>query len=257
MTTILYADVTCPACYLASLRTDLLQKAQLETPQWRLVEHRPGVRLTPVVPDDDTQRERERELAAVRAMVRAGERIDDDALPQHVPPALPSTSAAVAAFAEASHAGVDDVARRLLFGAYWQDGLDIGSSSVLRALLLQPIQSAVAARREKVWPRGAWRGAASVAAWTGNLVSIQGGPITTAGERLIALWRKERRAITAPACLTLVTDAHDVLSGAAALDALLLPDHLLAAAESTASSTARPTARVTAEDHEPPLAAAG
>jgi hypothetical protein len=242
---VVYADVTCPACYLASLRTDLLADAGLDRPDWRFVEHRPSVRLNAVVPDHTTQHARERELASVLATVRDGEPLDADLLPQRVPALLPSTSAAVTAYAEAANAGVGDVVRRLLFAAYWRDGLDLGNLNVLRALLLQPVQQAVARRhdaRPQRQPAWRWSGSAEVVPWTGNLISIQGGAITAAGERLVRRWRDERRALEAPACFTLLTAAGGVLSGAAALEKLVLPDELLA---------------VQTAEEEPPLAAAG
>jgi hypothetical protein len=245
---VVYADVTCPACYLASLRTDLRAAAGLDTPQWRLVEHRPSVWVTPVTPDDETQAGRERELAAVLATVRAGEPIPKEALPRRVPARLPSTSAAVTAFAEAVNAGVGDVVRRLIFAAYWRDGLDIGSSGVLRALLLGPVQHAVATRydyaRPASWPHRPWYGAAEVVTWAGNVISVQGGAITAEGERLVRAWRAERSALEAPACLTLLTATGELLSGAAALDPLLLPEELLVTTG-------------TDQHEEPPLAAAG
>jgi hypothetical protein len=246
---VLYADVTCPACYLASLRTDLLTAAGLDTPQWRLVEHRPSIWLTPVTPDAETQAGRQRELAAVLATVRPGEPFAPEALPEKVPSRLPNTGPAVTAYAEGVNAGVGDVVRRLLFSAYWLDGLDIGSSGLLRSLLLAPVQHAVAERydhaRQAPWPKARWSGAAEVVPWTGNVVSVQGGAITAAGERLVRTWRAERAALQAPACLTLLTATGELASGAAALDLLLLPEELL-----TADDGDRP-------DAAPPLAAAG
>jgi hypothetical protein len=247
---VLYADVTCPACYLASLRTDLRIGAGLEAPQWRFVEHRPGVRIAPVRPDDETQAARERELAAVLATVRPGEPLPEGALPQHVPPNLPSTGAAVTAYAEAFNAGVGDVVRRLLFSAYWRDGTDLGNLNVLRALLLGPVQHMIAARhdyaRPKPWPVERWAGDATVVPWTGNVISVAGGAITAEGERLVRRWRADRQVLEAPACLTLLTASGEVLSGAAALDPLLLPESLLTAATVGASP-----------DGDAPLAAAG
>jgi hypothetical protein len=248
---VLYADVTCPACLLASLRTDLLAARGADVPQWRFVEHRPGVRVSAVSPDDETQSARERELAAVLSTVRPAEPLDDGVLPTRVPRLLPSTSAAATAYAEAVNAGVGDVARRLLFGAYWLDGLDIGTPNLLRALLMAPLRHAIAQRRHDARPRPArtsrWSGSAEVVAWTGNVVSITGGPITAAGERLVCTWRQERAALEAPACLTMLTATGQVLSGAAALDLLVLPDHLLAGADDQSTGTTQ----------EPPLAAAG
>lgn len=249
---VLYGDLTCPACYLASLRTDLLSKAGVERPQWRLVEHRPSVRLAAWVPDDATQRARERELAAVLAHVQEREALDPDLLPSRVPTIVPSTNAAVTAYAEAVNVGVGDVVRRLLFAAYWRDGLDLSNVNLLRALLMQPVRTAVENRRltergvtdrtSRVWR---WDGAANVVAWTGNVVSVHGGPITSAAERLVRTWREDRRAVEAPACLTLVLPTGQVLSGAAALNELLLPG-LAPLAPSGASAA-----------DELPLAAAG
>jgi hypothetical protein len=243
---VLYGDVTCPACYLASLRTDLLVTAGLEPPQWRLVEHRPAVRLTASAPDDATQQARERELEAVLAHVQEAEGLDPALLPRRVPTILPSTSAAVTAYAEALNAGVGDAVRRLLFAAYWRDGLDLSNVNLLRSLLMQPVRHAIANHRLAApAPSWRWDGAANVVPWTGNVVSVHGGPITSAGERLARTWRDERRAVEAPACLTLVLPTKRVLSGAAALDELLLPGLV------PASRAAAPAA------DELPLAAAG
>jgi hypothetical protein len=245
---VLYADVTCPACYLASLRTDLRVAAGLDVPEWRFVEHRPAVRVAAITPDDETQAARERELAAVLATVRPAEPFPDGALPTRVPRLLPSTKAAVTAYAEAANARVGDVARRLLFAAYWQDALDIGNLNLLRALLLGPVQHAIASRHDVARPTttAAWRwsGPAEVVPWSGNVVSVCGGAITAAGERLVDTWRTERAGLEAPACLTLLTATGEVLSGAAALGPLMLPDELLPAAAAQ-------------ETEEPPLAATG
>lgn len=110
--------------------------------------------------DADDRSRLEDELAAVGGLLLPGQR-----LPSRGPAFVPYTSPAVAGYAEALGAGVEDVVRRLLFDAYWQHDADIGNPEVLRRLLAAPIR----AGHSTSWPLRD----------SGCAVSLAGGPITT------------------------------------------------------------------------------
>lgn len=184
MGTIAYGDFNCPFSYLASWRTDLLVGTDAAV-EWRAVEHAPGTPLTGQRLDDDGFRRLAEEWRQVQELLLPGEE-----LPGRPPTFLPSTRAAVAGFAEAAGAGVADQVRRLLFRAYWVDGLDIGNPEILRALLAAPIRAGHATSaplRE-----------------FGYAVSPGRGPITSDGYRRIRAWRTEWQALGDPVIPALV-----------------------------------------------------
>ncbi len=63
---VVYADFSCPACYLASLQVDRLLATGHAVPDWRAVEHRPRLPLTGLRLDPPARAVRDRELHRVR-----------------------------------------------------------------------------------------------------------------------------------------------------------------------------------------------
>lgn len=188
MSLIVYADFSCPICYLAARRADALSAAGVAI-DWRAVEHAPqlplaGRRLSPAEQDRLAQA-----FEALQEVLLPGE-----TLPWRMPAIRPRTEAAVSAYAESYGAGVADDVRRLLFALYWSDGADIGSPTVLRTPLTGPILRA-ASDAEPL--RG-----------SGYAVSVDRGPITTDAYRRIRSWRAEWRELGSP-------ELPIVLSGAA------------------------------------------
>jgi hypothetical protein len=164
-----FADFTCPECYLASRRADVLAAAGVSI-EWCAVEHRRDLPVGGRPLDADAAAELERRVAVLEDLLLPGER-----LPWTNPSVLARTEAAVSALAEAQCAGVGEEVRRLLFDLYWQRRLDIGSPAQLRGPLAAPIR------------RG--RSTAEALRFSGYAVSVDRGPITTAAYELIRRWR--------------------------------------------------------------------
>lgn len=197
---VLYADFTSAACYLASVRVDRFLEDGQAVPSWRAVEYRPrlprgGLHLT-----DTARGVRRRELDAVQQLLDPAEEFE-----ARIPDILPNTQAAVAAYAESFELGIADRARQLLFGAYWVDGRDIGKPEVLRELLLGDFEQARASTDP---PR-----------LSGYVVSMAGGPVTSAAYRRVRDWQDSWLGLGSPVDLTLVT-ADAVNSGKSALETL-------------------------------------
>lgn len=196
MSLIVYADFSCPDCYLASRRADALVAAGVSI-DWRAVEHAPqlpvaGMRLSAADQQAVTER-----FAVLDDLLLPGE-----VLPWTVPTFVPKTEAAVSAYAEAYGAGVADDVRRLLFELYWVHGVDIGSPTVLRTPLAGPIlrsHSMSEPLRE-----------------SGYAVSVDRAPITTAAHRRIRSWTSEWFEWGSPA-LPIVLTGGATLSGVDAL----------------------------------------
>lgn len=213
-----YADFSCPACYLASLHQDRLVAAGLPAPDWRAVEHRPRLPVTGVRLDAGAQATRDRALDDIRALAWPGE-----ALPAHAPGLLPHTGAAVAAYAEAYGAGVADLVRPLLFSALWIDGQDIGDPEVLRRLL------------PGAFRRG--RRTSDPIRDFGYAVSSQRAPVTHLAYSLARRWQQDWLALGGAVALTYV-DGRTTLTGERALARLTPP----APAEDTAPPERRASA---------------
>jgi hypothetical protein len=186
MSMVVYADFSCPDCYLASRRVDALRAAGVEV-DWRSIEHQPsmpvgGHRVSPAVRDGLSER-----FAELTRLLLPGE-----ALPWAMPGSVAKTEAAVSAYAESYGAGVGDDVRRLLFGLYWLEGADIGSPIVLRTPLAGPIL------------RG--HSPADPLRESGYAVSVDRGPITTDAYRRIRAWRSEWRELGSPELPTVLCD---------------------------------------------------
>lgn len=192
-----YGEFSCPYSYLASHRVDALAEVGVEV-DWRAVERdpfRPSRRAGVNIGDI------EQRLAEV---LLSGER-----LPWRVPAFVPNTEAAVAGYAEAYGAGVAAEVRRVLFAAYWIDGVDIGDPEVLRRRLAGPIlrgHSTSLPLRD-----------------FGYAVSPSRGPITTGAWRRMRQWRARWAQLNATCTPVLLLDDPDgdlpegIVAGAAAL----------------------------------------
>lgn len=169
MTMIIYADFACPLCYLASRRVDALRAAGVEV-DWRAVECHPKTPIAGAHLDAARLDTLITEFAELTGMLLPGEK-----LPWTMPTGIPKTEAAVSAYAEACGAGVADDVRRLLFAMCWEEGVDIGSPSVLRTALAGPIL------------RG--NSTADPLRESGYAVTVDRRPITTGAYKRIRLWR--------------------------------------------------------------------
>jgi hypothetical protein len=213
---VVYADFTCPACYLASLRVDRLLAAGRPVPDWRAVEHRPRLPVTGIRLDTSARATRDQELDRIRRQLRPDERLPEDA-----PSRLPHSGSAVAAYAEAYEAGVADLVRQLLFRAYWVDDQDIGDPEVLRRLLPDAFRQGT---RTSDGTRG-----------FGYAVTSQHGPVTIAAANRIQRWQRDWLALGSPVGLTLVTNSL-TLAGENALEHLPTAAAPLALPATTSSS---------------------
>ena len=190
---IIYGDFTCPMCYLASWRADLLDDTA-DAVDWRAVEHQPTVPLTGLRPARP-----ELEGLTSRWGAMTSLRMPGEVVPGRSPSFVASTQAAVAGYAEAYGAGVADGARRALFRAYWVGGLDIGNPEVLRVLLGDIIRSGHSSSR----PLHEW----------GYAVTSARGPVTTAAFHLIRDWNQQWRELGAPREPLLVDDDGSTATG--------------------------------------------
>jgi hypothetical protein len=196
MSLVVVGDFTCPECYLASRRADVLAAAGVAI-EWRAVEHRPRLPINGVPLGADGQADLDQRFATLDDLLLPGER-----LPWTPPRLVAKSEAAVSAYAEAVGAGVDAEVRRLLFELYWLDGADIGSPTVLRTPLAAAIR----------------RGNSTVDAlrYSGFAVSVDRGPITTEALARIRGWRGWWRELGSPA-LPIVLAGGATLTGIDAL----------------------------------------
>lgn len=168
---VVYADFVSPLCYLASHRADALTAAGAPV-DWRAVDEHPRWPVTGTSLDPAARARLRQRLTELDALL-----LPDETLRWAPPSIVPRGEAAVSGYAEAYGAGVADDVRRLLFTAYWLDGLDIGSVEVLRRRLAGPIlrghSDSEPLRR------------------TGFAVSVTGAPITTSAWLRVRAWREE------------------------------------------------------------------
>jgi hypothetical protein len=196
MSLVVFADFTCPECYLASRRADVLAAAGVVV-EWRAVEHRRELPVggspvggspvggSPV--GSGVLAELERRVATLDGLLLPGEK-----LPWSAPSVLARTEAAVTALAEAQCAGVGDEVRRLLFELYWQRRVDIGSPAQLRAPLYAPIRGG--------------RSRSDALRYSGYAVTVDRGPITTGAFELIRRWRAQWAELDSPELPAVLVD---------------------------------------------------
>jgi hypothetical protein len=168
--TILYADFNCPWSYLAHRRLALLSADGMDV-EVRAVEHEPKRSHLGLAGDDDFRCLRE-EVARVEQVLLPGE-----SLPIELRGFVPSTRAAVSAYAESYGAGVAQIAAPILFEAYWRHGVDLGKPAVVRVLLAEAVMSGTSPSD----PLRRW----------GHCVDVTGGPMTSLAWRLVRAWRHQ------------------------------------------------------------------
>lgn len=199
MSLTVYADFSCPYCYLASHRVDALHTVGVEI-DWRAVEHEPHMS----VGGHPCGGKELDELTASFAEL-TGELLPGEHMPWAMPTLIPKTEAAVSAYAEAYGAGVADDVRRLLFTMYWVDGADIGNPTVLRTPLAGPILRGTST--------------AEPLHESGYAVSVDRGPITTGAYHRIHRWRSEWQQLGSPR-LPALADGPVTLTGPEAVQRL-------------------------------------
>ena len=168
---VVYGDFNCPWSYLAFRRTRVLADHGIDV-EWRAVEHDPRsprrgrpARLV------DLQDELDRVLTAL---------IPGEELPYDLTGFVPSTAAAVTAYAEGRVSGVGARLATVIFESFWMHGIDIGNPAVLRTVLVDQL-------------RGSASPSEAVREW-GYPCDVTGGPISTAAWRLSVGWSSEWHA---------------------------------------------------------------
>ncbi|CAI9404108.1 hypothetical protein [Nocardioides sp. T2.26MG-1] len=193
---VIYADFGSAACRLASSRADALGAAGVQV-EWRAVEPEPRLPVTGARVGAAERDVLTAELEALSRLLLPGEDLPG-------PPAFrPNMRGAVAAYAEAYGAGVADDVRRLLFSAYWDRSLDIGSPETLRRLLAGALL----------------RGHSSSVPLSefGLAVSPSRGPITMGAHRRIRSWAADWRSLRVAPLPVLVVDGSLPVAGETAL----------------------------------------
>lgn len=194
---VIYADFTSPGCYLAGRRADVLAAVGVGV-DWRAVEGHPELPVNGRPLDPRDRAVVEERMAKVAAVLLPGE-----PLPWVTPGVASNTMAAVSAFAEAYGVGVADEIRRLLFAAYWVDGVDLSDPRALWPRLAGPFLGA--------------RAAADPLRESGFAVSVSRGPITDGAWRRIRAWRDEWTRLGAATLPVLVADDGNPVEGENAL----------------------------------------
>lgn len=194
MNFVIYGDFASPESYLASRRVDALLAAGAQV-QWRAVEGEPGLPVTG----------RPLGSAQIEEQIRrlGGLLLKDETLPWSAPAIVPNTQAAVAGYAEGYEAGVGADVRRLVFAAYWVEGLNIGSADVL-------------------WPRLAGaimrgRSASYALRESGYAIAVSRTPVTLEAARRVREWRADWHDLGAPTLPALIVDGGLPVVGETAL----------------------------------------
>lgn len=197
--TILYVDFTCPWSYLAHRRLALLSADGMDV-EVRAVEHEPKRSHLGLAGDDDFQCLRE-EVARVEQALIPGE-----SLPMELRGFVPSTRAAVSAYAESYGAGVADIAAPILFESYWRHGVDLGKPAVVRVLLAEAVMAGTSTSD----PLRRW----------GHCVDVTGGPMTSLAWRLVRAWRHQWTELEKEVVPVLLPETGDIRYGVDAVDQL-------------------------------------
>jgi hypothetical protein len=213
MTVIVYGDFNCPYSYLASQRTDELNRTATEVFGWRAVEHDRGLALTGT-PSDRDQAAWERELAEVARLALPGEH-----MPLTAPPVISNTRAAVAAYAEAVTDGVAAELRWRLFRAIWAGGRHLSGAYEVRRLItavMWPAEDINARLASPDFPSMLLRDPdlTRITRRSGGTIAPDGGPLTTAGYRRIRQWRHDWLALPAQTIPAVIGSDRVLRSGA-------------------------------------------
>lgn len=194
---IVYGDFNCPWSYLAFRRAAVLAAAGAVI-DWRAVEHAPWLRTRTA---DGSLRVAalQEEIERVLSLLLPGEEY-----PYDLAGFVPTTKAAVAAYAEATAAGVPDVVRRVLFEGFWMHGIDIGNARLLRALLADEL-------------RGSESPCEAVRDW-GYSVDVTGGHLSNTAWRSTRAWDQAWSATGKEVVPALVLPGQRVLHGVDAVE---------------------------------------
>lgn len=197
---IVYADFTCPECFLAARLCAALESTGVAV-DWRAVERRPAHPVTADRPAADEHDALARRLTAITDLLPPGE-----PAPPGVPGLDPRTGPAASAYAEAYGSPVARDVRRVLMDLYWRDAADIGDPNALRTPLVGPMLRAGATAADPIREAG----------WA---VSVTGGPVTTEAYRRLRDWRAEWERLGRPALPVVLLDG-EVFTGTAAVHRL-------------------------------------
>jgi DSBA-like thioredoxin domain len=176
---VVYGDFNCLLCYLASQRVDQLAGTGAAGIEWRAVER------------GAASARREQEVAQAEALALRGER-----LPASPPPALSSTTAAVAAYAEAITDGIQDELRRRLFDAIWVRGQKLSSAYDVRRVVTAitwptpPVYFHLASP-DLPLPLLHDPDPVRIVRRSGGTVTVDGGPLTSTGYRRCRDWQEQ------------------------------------------------------------------
>jgi len=176
---VVYGDFNCLLCYLASQRADQLAGTGAAGIDWRAVE--PGAAAAC----------REQEVAQAAALALPGER-----LPAAPPSALSSTTAAVAAYAEAITDGIQDELRRRLFDAIWARRQNLSSAYDVRRVVTSitwpapPVYFHLASP-DLPLPLLHDPEPVRIVRRSGGTVTVDGGPLTSTGYRRCRDWQEQ------------------------------------------------------------------
>ena len=183
MNVVVYGDFNCLLCYLASQRADQLVGTGAAGIEWRAVER------------GAASARWEQEVAQAEALALPGER-----LPAAPPPALSSTAAAVAAYAEAITDGIEDRLRLRLFELIWARGRNLSGPEEVRRVVTDLLWPA-----DPLYPHLASPDLPStvlhdpdptrIARREGGTVAPDGGPLTNAAYHRARQWRQEWLAL--------------------------------------------------------------
>ena len=141
----IYGDFNCPFCALASARAARLQQLGLATVDWRAVEHAPDIPVDGNAVAGDLNAELLDELDRIRDLLGPTERLD-----LRLPAVQPNTHLATTGFA-GSPTSTRSELRTSIFEAFWRDGLDIGSQSILNSLGAPASDEDLAQRWREEW----------------------------------------------------------------------------------------------------------
>ncbi|MCU7731188.1 DsbA family protein [Actinoplanes sp. KI2] len=222
MQLIVYGDFNCPYSYLASQRTDVLQRLGHRV-DWRAVEHDPQLSMTGTPSAADAGRWR-RELTEVGDLALPGKHA-----PTNVPALISNTYAATSAYAEALTDGIADQLRRNLFHAVWLSGAHLSNAYDVRPLIAAltfphvPVRSCLGLELPR--PGLGNPDPAQPSRMLGGTIAPTGAPLTTTAWRRITSWRHDWLALGIPVLPTVVDSAGTARSGVEALTWLagLLP----------------------------------
>lgn len=202
MNVVVYGDFNCLLCYLASQRVDQLAGTGAPRIEWRAVERGAAPARW------------EQEVTQAEALALPGER-----LPAAPPPALSSTAAAVAAYAEAITDGIQDELRHRLFEAIWVRQQNLSSADNVRRVVTAitwpapPLYFHLASP-DLPLPLLHDPDPVRIVRRSGGTVTVDGGPLTSTGYRRCRDWQEQWLALPRPVTPAVIGPDGTVHAGA-------------------------------------------